>query len=72
VADGTLEVDEGPLDEPDLVLESDLPLLPLLNGQLEPAEAMEGGRIRVTGDRRLLERFVEVFHIPPVPEPLAA
>jgi DNA-binding HxlR family transcriptional regulator len=72
VDDGALEVGEGPLDEPDLVLESDLPLLPLLNGQLEPAEAIERGRIRVTGNRRLLERFVEVFHIPPVPEPVAA
>src|SRR5262245_25594299 len=72
VADGALEVGEGPLEAPDLVLESDLPLLPLLNGQLQPGDAIECGRIRVTGDRGLLERFVEVFHIPPLPEPLAA
>jgi DNA-binding HxlR family transcriptional regulator len=64
---GALEVDEGPLPDADLVLETDVTLHPLLTGQLSPAEAIEGGRVRVRGKRKLFERFVEVFHIPPVP-----
>jgi DNA-binding HxlR family transcriptional regulator/putative sterol carrier protein len=64
---GALEVDEGPLAGADLVLETDLTLHPLLTGELHPDEAIRSGRVRVTGRRKLLERFVEVFHIPPVP-----
>jgi DNA-binding HxlR family transcriptional regulator len=67
VDDGALEVDEGPLSDPDLVLETDVALHPLLTGELSPAEAIESGRVRITGKRELFERFVEVFHIPPVP-----
>jgi DNA-binding HxlR family transcriptional regulator/putative sterol carrier protein len=64
---GALEVAEGPLDGADLVLESELPLNPLLSGELDPAEAIESGRVRVKGQRRLLDRFVEIFRIPPLP-----
>jgi DNA-binding HxlR family transcriptional regulator/putative sterol carrier protein len=64
VDDGTLEVDEGPIANADLVLETDLSLHPLLTGELGPAEAIENGRVRLTGKRKLFEQFVEVFHIP--------
>jgi len=64
VDDGTLEVDEGPIANADLVLETDLSLHPLLTGELGPAEAIEKGRVRLTGKRKLFEQFVEVFHIP--------
>jgi DNA-binding HxlR family transcriptional regulator len=67
---GVLEVDEGPLTDADLVLETDLSLHPLLTGELGAAEALESGRVRITGKRKLFEHFVEVFHIPP--RPLAA
>jgi DNA-binding HxlR family transcriptional regulator len=69
---GALEVDEGPLDGADLVLETDLSLHPLLTGELSPAEAIESGRIQITGKRKLFERFAQVFHIPPVPVALPA
>jgi putative sterol carrier protein len=70
---GALEVDEGSFSEADLVLETDETLHPLLTGELDPGEAIKSGRVRVTGKRELLERFVEVFHIPAVPAvPLAA
>ncbi len=69
---GALEVDEGPLAEADLVLETDLTLHPLLTGELGPREAIRSGRVRVTGKRELAERFVDVFHIPPVPVALSA
>ena len=67
---GELEVDEGPLPDVDLVLEPGESFHPLLTGALDPEEAIESGRVRVTGERELLERFVEVFHIPPLPAPV--
>jgi DNA-binding HxlR family transcriptional regulator len=67
---GELEVDEGPLPDADLVLEPGESFHPLLTGSLDPAEAIQSGRVRVTGKPELLERFVEAFHIPPLPVPL--
>jgi hypothetical protein len=69
---GALEVDEGPLAEADLLLETDMNLHPLLTGELTPGEALKSGGLRITGTRELLERFVDVFHIPPVPVALPA
>jgi DNA-binding HxlR family transcriptional regulator/putative sterol carrier protein len=67
VDDRALDVDEGPLDDADLVLETDMSLHHLLTGELDPGEAIESGRVRITGKRELLERFLDVFHIPPAP-----
>jgi DNA-binding HxlR family transcriptional regulator len=64
---GRLEVAEGPLPDADLVVETDLTLRALMCGELSPAEAIERGKVRLTGEPELLERFVEVFHIPPAP-----
>jgi DNA-binding HxlR family transcriptional regulator/putative sterol carrier protein len=64
---GALEVDEGPSADADLVLETDVTIHPLLTGELSTTEAIESGRVEVTGKRKLFERFVDVFHIPPVP-----
>jgi DNA-binding HxlR family transcriptional regulator len=72
VEDGALAVDEGPLAEADLVLETDMSLHPLLAGELGPREAIGSGSVRITGKRELFERFVEVFHIPPVARALVA
>lgn len=69
---GVLEVEEGPLADPDLVLETDQPFHALLRGELDPSEAIKSGRVRVTGSPELLERFVDVFRIPPVPAALPA
>jgi hypothetical protein len=51
----------------DLVLETDVTIHPLLTGELSTTAAIESGRVEVTGNRKLFERFVDVFHIPPVP-----
>jgi DNA-binding HxlR family transcriptional regulator/putative sterol carrier protein len=67
IDDGSLDVQEGPLPGADLVLETDLSLHPLLTGELDPDEAITTGRVRVEGDRDLLERFAEAFHLPPAP-----
>jgi DNA-binding HxlR family transcriptional regulator len=68
---GALEVGEGPLPGADLLLETDSSLRLLMNGELSPAEAVKSGRIRVRGDRELLDRFVEIFRLPPTPTALA-
>jgi DNA-binding HxlR family transcriptional regulator len=68
---GALEVAEGPLPGADLVLETDLSLRLLMNGELSPAEAVKSGRVRLRGDRELLDRFVEIFRLPPTPAALA-
>jgi DNA-binding HxlR family transcriptional regulator/putative sterol carrier protein len=68
---GAVEVAEGPLPGADLVLETDLTIRQLMSGELSPAEAVKSGRVRLSGKRKLLERFVEIFHIPRA-EPLAA
>jgi DNA-binding HxlR family transcriptional regulator len=69
---GTLEVGEGPLPDAELVLETDLRLRSLMSGELSPDEAVRSGQVRVTGNVELLERFVEIFHIPPLPAALPA
>jgi DNA-binding HxlR family transcriptional regulator/putative sterol carrier protein len=63
---GALKVVEGPLADADLVLETDLTLRKLMSGELSPREAIKAGKVRVTGKRELLDRFVEIFHIPPM------
>jgi len=64
---GALEVVEGPLADADLVVETDLTIRALMSGELSPSEAVESGRVRLAGRPELLDRFVEVFHIPPAP-----
>lgn len=69
---GRLEVGEGPLPDADLTLETDLTLRLLMSGELSPGEAVETGKVRISGKRELLERFVEIFHIPAAPVALPA
>jgi DNA-binding HxlR family transcriptional regulator len=64
---GGLEVAEGPLADADLTLETDLTLRALMSGELSPGEAVKAGKVRLAGDPELLERFVEMFCIPPAP-----
>lgn len=72
VDDGALEVAEGPLADADVVIESDLTLRRLMAGELSLDEALESGSMRFKGERDLLERFLEMFHIPPVPAAVPA
>lgn len=58
VADGSLEVSEGPAEEdPDVTIESDLALRAVIAGELTPAAA----GVRARGDERLVDRFAELF-----------
>lgn len=72
VDDGTVEVGEGPLEDPDLVLETDFTLRALLVGELSLGEALDSGSLRLEGDSDLLEPFVEIFRILPAPAAAAS
>jgi DNA-binding HxlR family transcriptional regulator len=65
---GRLEVGEGSLPDADLVVETDLTLRALMCGELSPREAVKTGKVRLTGRPDLLDRFVEIFRIPPAPQ----
>ena len=67
VDDGEVEVEQGGLPRPDLVIDTGPELRALLAGELGLSEAVAGGAVRLTGDPALLDRFVQVFHIPPPP-----
>jgi DNA-binding HxlR family transcriptional regulator len=69
---GALEVARGPLPDSDLVIETGAELRALLAREIGPGEAVAGGHVRLTGDPALLERFLEVFRIPPAPSAVPA
>jgi len=61
---GRLTVTEGTLPRADLVIEAGAGLRPLISGEIEPAEAVRNGSVKMSGgDPALLDRFVEVFRI---------
>ncbi|MEO6991900.1 MAG: helix-turn-helix domain-containing protein [Candidatus Baltobacteraceae bacterium] len=64
---GVLEAGEGALPAPDLVIETGPALKALMAGEVTPAEAIERGSVRLTGNPDLLARFVELFPIAPLP-----
>jgi DNA-binding HxlR family transcriptional regulator/putative sterol carrier protein len=68
---GKVAVAEGALADPDLVIEAGPGLKDLMNGDLSPREAIMAGSVRLTGPPALLDRFVELFHIPSRPASLA-
>jgi DNA-binding HxlR family transcriptional regulator/putative sterol carrier protein len=67
VANGRLTVAEGPLADADLVIEAGPGIKAVLAGEVSPSQAIDSGILRVTGDPTLLERFAELFQIPPRP-----
>jgi DNA-binding HxlR family transcriptional regulator len=69
VANGAAEVNEGPLPGADLVLAGDQTVRRVMAGELTMDEALALGTLIATGDSRLLDRFAELFHLPP---PVAA
>jgi DNA-binding HxlR family transcriptional regulator len=60
---GRLEVAEGARPDPDLVIETGPAIKALMAGEMSPADAIDTGSVRLTGDPTLLARFVEVFQI---------
>ncbi|MGH3327135.1 MAG: winged helix-turn-helix transcriptional regulator [Streptomycetales bacterium] len=72
IDDGTLRTAQGALPDADLVVETGPALKALMAGEINPAEVIENGGVRLTGDPDLLARFIEAFHIPPAPSSLPA
>jgi DNA-binding HxlR family transcriptional regulator len=71
IDDGRIEVAAGPLPHPDLVIEAGPAIKLLIARDVTPAQALAEGLVRIEGDPKLLDRFVEVFRIDPMPEPSA-
>lgn len=67
VADGELTVREGELPGADLVISSPV-LKHLMQAELTPSDALWFGLAETTGNPRLLNTFVQLFHIPPAPQ----
>jgi DNA-binding HxlR family transcriptional regulator len=64
VADGELELGEGPAQNPDLRIETDLRLGELLQGKVGPQEAVAQGVVKLDGKRSLLRAFAKAFRLP--------
>ncbi|HYC03144.1 MAG TPA: winged helix-turn-helix transcriptional regulator [Azospirillaceae bacterium] len=70
--DGRIEVERGPAEGADFVLEGQPPAIAAVIYGGQPIEAMEAqGAVRLTGDRDLAARFVTLFPLPPKAEPPA-
>ena len=69
IADGDVDLADGPAREPDLVLETtNLGLLGLLTGMVDADEAISSGIVRADGEPTLLADVLRVFRFPQ-PEP---
>jgi DNA-binding HxlR family transcriptional regulator len=60
---GTITVGRGPVAKPDLIIETGPALRPLMAREISPAEAIRRRLVRITGDPKLLDRFVRMFQI---------
>jgi DNA-binding HxlR family transcriptional regulator len=63
IDDGHLEVGEGALPDADLVIETGPAIKALMAGEITPADAIENGSVRLTGNPQLLSRFADSFQI---------
>lgn len=67
VDDGRVAVAKGSLPGADLTIEAGPGIRAVMAGELSPADAIENGTVRLTGDPELLTRFAEIFRIEPMP-----
>lgn len=63
VRDGNVVVGRGPIEKPDLVIETGPAMRLLMAHEVTPAEAIRKRLVKITGDPKLLQRFVEMFRI---------
>jgi DNA-binding HxlR family transcriptional regulator len=63
---GRARTSQGHVDDPDVVVTTDLDsFVGLLSQVLSPREAAASGKVRLEGDEDALDRFVEIFAWPP-------
>jgi DNA-binding HxlR family transcriptional regulator len=64
IVDGSaITVGRGPIEKPDLIVESSPALKDLMSGEITPRQALASGAMRITGSRKLFDRFAQVFRI---------
>jgi DNA-binding HxlR family transcriptional regulator len=64
ILDGpAITVGRGPIEKPDLIVESSPALKDLMSGEITPRQALASGAMRITGSRKLFDRFAQVFRI---------
>ncbi len=63
IRDGAVAVGRGPVEKPDLIIETGPQLRLLMAHEILPADAIKKRLVRVTGDPKLLDRFVRMFRI---------
>jgi DNA-binding HxlR family transcriptional regulator len=63
VRNGTVTVGRGPVVKADLVIETGPAMKALLAREITPAAALKKRLVRITGDPKLLDRFVQMFRI---------
>lgn len=65
VADGTIDADRGLATDPDTVVEAPAQLLAgIIYGGLPADDAVKTGELRITGDRAVFDRFIQLFPLP--------
>ena len=69
IADGSIELDRGPSEDPDAIVEADAITFSAVVWNGRPlADALRAGELTVEGDRRAVDRLIGLF---PKPAPLA-
>ncbi len=63
IRNGAIVVGRGPVAKPDLVIETGPALRALMAGEISTGEALKKRLVRITGDPKLLDRFVRIFRI---------
>lgn len=63
VRDGTVAVGRGPVERPNLVIDTGPAMRLLMAHEVTPAEAIKKRLVRITGDPKLLEKFAQMFRI---------
>ena len=63
IRDGAITVKRGGVAKPDLIIETGPALRLLMANEISPAEAIKKRLVRIHGDPKLFDRFVQMFRI---------
>lgn len=63
IRNGAIAVGRGEVEKPDLIIETGPALRLLMANEVSAAEAIKKKLVRLTGDPKLLDRFVQIFRI---------
>jgi DNA-binding HxlR family transcriptional regulator len=63
IHNGSLEAGPGPLTDADLVIETGPGIKGVMAHEITPAEAVKNKVVHLRGDRKLFDRFAEIFRI---------